>query len=150
MSWFSPPTLAVFILTLVGSVVCGLHKIVYMIMHPQDCNVLTTSGTSESQLSDWLQSFKIPERDSFTGSVQHAIDTGVVSSKARCEIVQVLRTLISMHTLYPVSEQYIAVSQKLVTKYPNLCDPVGTYGFVSVLNDSHFLGVLYTSHSNIN
>ena len=130
--------------------VYGLHKNMYMIMYPQDCNVLTTSGTSESQLSDWLQSFKIPERDSFSGSVQRAIDTGVVSSKARREIVQVLRTLISMHTLYPVSEEYIGVSQKLVTKYPNLRDPVGTNGFVSVLNDSHFLCVLYTSHSNIN
>ena len=96
--------------------VYGLHKSMYMIMYSQDCNILTTSGTSESQLSDWLQSFKIPERDSFSGSVQRAIDTGVVLSKARREIVQVLRTLISMHTLYLLSEQYIGVSQKLVTK----------------------------------
>ena len=73
-----------------GSVVYGLHKNMYMIMYSQDCNILTTS--------------------------ERAIDTGVVLSKARREIVQVLRTLISMHTLYLLSEQYIGVSQKLVTK----------------------------------
>ena len=130
-----------------GSVVIyGLHRNDYVIfVLPQDCNVLTTSGTSGSQLSDWLQSFKIPERDSFSGSVQRAIDTGVVSSKARREIVQMLRTLISMHALYPVSEQYIAVSQKLVTKYPNLRDPIGTNGFVSVPIDSLFPCSLYLS-----
>ena len=67
----------------------------------------------------------------------------MVSSKARREIVQVLRTLISMHTLYPVSEQYIAVSQKLVTKYPNLRDPIGTNGFVSVVSGSLFMCFLH-------
>lgn len=100
----------------------------------QDCNV--APDTPSSQPSDWHQSFQIPERESFSGSVQRAIDTGVISSKARREIVQVLRTLISMHTLYPVSEQYIAVSQKLVAKYPNLRDPIGTNGFVSTISDS--------------
>ena len=105
----------------------------------QDCNAPTTSQSLDRQPSDWLQSFKIPDHDTFSGSVQRAIDTGVISSKARREIVQVLRTLISMHTLYPVSEQYVAVSQKLVTKFLNLCDPIGTYGFVSVISDSSFL-----------
>ena len=63
----------------------------------------------------------------------------MISSKVRREIVQVLCTLISMHMLYTVSEQYVAVSQKLVTKFPNLHDPIGTNGFVSVISDSSFL-----------
>lgn len=118
----------------------------------QDCNLPTSTGnppqgnprtsSGNPPPSDWLSSFRIPERDSFSGSVHRAIDTGVITSKARREIVQVLRTLISMHTLYPVSEQYIAVSQKLVTKYPNLRDPIGTNGFVSVRSD--FSMSLYT------
>ena len=39
-------------------------------------------------------------------------------------------------TLHPVSEQYVTVSQKLVTKFPNLRDPIGTNGFVGVISDS--------------
>ena len=108
----------------------------FIFVFHQDCNAPSTSQSLDRQPSDWLQSFKIPDRDTFSGSVQRAIDTGVISSKARREIVQVLRTLISIHTLYPVSEQYVTVSQKLVAKFPNLRDPIGTNGFVSIISDS--------------
>lgn len=41
----------------------------------------------------WHHTFQIPDRGAFSGSVQQAIDTGVVSAKARREINQTLRTL---------------------------------------------------------
>ena len=76
-----------------------------------------------SQPADWHLHFSIPERESFSGSVQRAIDMGIVSSKARREIVQVLRTLIAMHTLYPISDHYITICQKLIAKFPKTQGP---------------------------
>ena len=86
---------------------------------------------SELSVSDWHHKFTIPEQNRFSGSVQRAIETGIISSKARREIVQVLRTMITAHTAYPTSEQYITISQKLITKFPKLTDAIGTNGFVS-------------------
>ena len=54
-----------------------------------------------------------------------------MTSKARHEIVQVLRTLMMMHTVYPTSEQYVTVCKELIAKFPKLADEVGTNGFVS-------------------
>lgn len=44
-----------------------------------------------------------------------------------------LRTLILQYTKYMTSEQYVTISQKLVAKYPNLRDRVGTNGYVSAI-----------------
>lgn len=90
---------------------------------------------SEVKLKNWHLSFEIPEKDSFSGSVQKAIETGVVVARARREIVQVVRTLVLQHTKFPTSEQYNRVCEILVTKYPNLKDD-RTGGYVShkVLN----------------
>ena len=46
---------------------------------------------------------------SFSSSVKQAIDTGVVSSKARSEVVRVLRTLVLQHTHIPNHVQYETV-----------------------------------------
>lgn len=67
---------------------------------------------------------------SFSGTVQRAIETGVVIAKARQEIVQMLRTLMLQHTKYPTSDQYTTVCQKLIIKYPKLRDTIGSNGFV--------------------
>ena len=83
------------------------------------------------QASDWHIGFQFPPKETYSWSVQKAIETGVISSKARREIVQVLRTLISRYTKYPTSDQYTIISQKLVEKFPNLRDPIGSNGFVS-------------------
>lgn len=83
------------------------------------------------QSENWHRSFKIPEKDFFSATVNKAISTGVVPSKARREIVQVLRTLMMVHTVYPTLEQYISMCKGLIEKYPNLADKVGTNGFVS-------------------
>ena len=102
----------------------------------------STLSSLSSQPADWHLHFSIPERESFSGSVQRAIDMGIVSSKARREIVQVLRTLIAMHTLYPISDHYVTICQKLIAEFPKLRDPIGTNGFVSVL----LLPKKYTFH----
>lgn len=72
--------------------------------------------------SDWHRHFSIPDACKFSESVQEAINTGVVTAKARREIIQVLRTLMITYTHYPTSEQYIVVCQNLITKYPKLRD----------------------------
>ena len=90
----------------------------------QDCHVVTAAA-------DWHHNFTIPSLESFSGSVQRAVETGVISSKARREIVQVLRTMMIAHTVYPTSDQYVSVSQRLIAKFPKLKDPIGTNGFVS-------------------
>jgi len=74
------------------------------------------------QTSDWHIRFQIPLKETYSWSVQKAVETGVI---ARKEIVQVLRTLILSYTKYPTSEQYTTISQKLVEKIPKLKDPVG-------------------------
>ena len=81
--------------------------------------------------TNWYLSFKIPQKHTFSGVVQKAVETGVVCAKARRDIVQTLRTLILHHTRYPSSEEYTTVSQKLVEQFPKLHDG-GTSGFVKV------------------
>ena len=44
-------------------------------------------------LSNWQLTFPIPEKEYFSGSVQASIKTGIVTSKARRNIIQTLRAL---------------------------------------------------------
>ena len=60
----------------------------------QDAGPSLLNGPS----SMWHHTLKIPDRSAFSGSVQKAIDTGVVSAKARREINQTLHTLALQHT----------------------------------------------------
>ena len=87
-------------------------------------------GVISGGVSMWHHTFQIPERETFSGCVQQSIDTGIVSARARREIVQMLRTLIVQHTKYPTSEQYNTVCNKLVTKFKSLKDTLGS-GHVS-------------------
>lgn len=81
--------------------------------------------------STWHLQFNIPELDTFSGAVKDAIKTGVVTSIARREIVQVLRTYITKETRYPTGEQYVTVCQKLIEKFPSLKDTEGDSPYVS-------------------
>ena len=81
--------------------------------------------------TNWHATFEIPEVEVFSDIVQEAVRSGIVTSRARREIIQMLRTLILQYTKYMTSEQYVAVCQKLVTKYPKLRDSVGSNGYVS-------------------
>ena len=79
---------------------------------------------------DWHLQFSIPELSTFSDHVKEAISSGLTTYRARREIIQVLRTYITAHTLFPKSEAYNAVCQKLVQKYPKLEDNDGQQTFV--------------------
>lgn len=82
----------------------------------------SSQDTFMTSSSEWHVNFNIPDVSAFSGCVQEAIRTGVVTAKARREINLILRTYIVAHTVYPSSEQYNTVCRKLVTKFPNLRD----------------------------
>lgn len=65
--------------------------------------------------------------------MRQSIQSGIITSKARREIVQTLRTIILQNTMYPTSEQYTAVCQKLIVKFPKLVDTLGSNGYVSII-----------------
>lgn len=93
---------------------------------------LTHAETLEtSEPTEWHLQFTIPELKSFSQHVKNAVDTGIVTARARREIVQVLHTYITAHTVYPTSEQYKTVSKKLIMKFPSLKDTEGTH-YVSI------------------
>lgn len=81
--------------------------------------------------SCWHTSFEVPDETKFSSSVQEAIQSGVIPTKARRELTQTLRTLMVQHTHQPTSEQYTTVCQKLVVKFPKLRDVIGYNGYVS-------------------
>ena len=99
--------------------------------NPTQTNITTIPPTNRLP-TNWHLSFKIPHKDTFSGVVQKAVETGVVCAKARRDIVQTLRTLILQHTRYPSSEEYTTVSRKLIEQFPKLHDG-GTSGFVSAV-----------------
>lgn len=82
---------------------------------------------------NWHLEFEIPDLSNFSGIVKEAVSTGVVTGQARREIIQVLRTYMTKHTIHPSSEHYVTVCQKLIMKYPNLQDTEGKSNFVSDL-----------------
>lgn len=84
--------------------------------------------------SEWHVDFVIPNFHTFSSHVKEATDTGIITGIARREIIQVLRTYISVHTITPNSEQYNTVCRKLVTKYPKLKDTEGDSCYVSSYN----------------
>ena len=87
---------------------------------------------------NWHLKFDIPDLNNFSGIVREAVRMGVITGQARREIIQVLRTYITKYMLYPSSEQYITVCQKLVLKYPNLQDTEGKSNFVSKMKHVMF------------
>ena len=87
---------------------------------------LTPQTLENSEPTDWQLQFAIPELKSFSQHVKSAVDTGIATGRARREIIQVLRTYMTAHTVYPMSEQYKAVCKKLITKFPSLKDEDGT------------------------
>ena len=88
-------------------------------------------GIANAATDDWHIRFTTPDLRSFSHHVKDAVTTGVITARARKEIIQVLRTYITAHTIRPTSEQYTTVCRKLVEKYPSLKDTKGTTKYVS-------------------
>ena len=80
---------------------------------------------------EWHLNFLTPHLRVFSASVHDAVKTGVIEGRARREIIHVLRTYVTAHTIQPTSEQYKAVCQALITKYPTLRDDEGKNSYVS-------------------
>ena len=53
-------------------------------IHPEN---LIKSYTAEVSLSEWHLQFRIPDVSTFSACVQDAISTGIITSKARREII---------------------------------------------------------------
>lgn len=83
--------------------------------------------------SEWHLAFVIPELRTFSDHVKEAVATGVISSRARREIIQVLRTYMTAYTVKPKSEQYKTICKKLILKFPKLEDTEGKGDYVSVM-----------------
>ena len=81
--------------------------------------------------SDWHVTFAILDLQTFSDHVREAVSTGIVTGRVRREIIQVLRTYITAHTVYPKSEQYKTVCRKLLEKFPKLEDTEGKQDYVS-------------------
>ena len=103
--------------------------------------VTYTDGCPTSNLSEWHMQFNIPDLQSFSQHVKNAVNTGVITARARREINQVLRTYMTAYTIFPTSEQYTTICKKLIEKYPSLKDTEGTtkYSFVNWLVHCLFL-----------
>jgi len=85
---------------------------------------------SSNSNAEWHTSFTIPEFKNFLQFFETAVATGVVTGRARREIVLVLHTFINAHTMFPKSEQYNTVCRKLISKYASLQDKEGSTKFV--------------------
>ena len=84
----------------------------------QESQVESENATEST--NNWHLKFEIPKFLSCNESVRKSIKTGIVSSKARRDIIQTLRTLIVQKTKFPNSVQYVTVSRKLIAKYPKV------------------------------
>ena len=87
---------------------------------------MTPQILESSEPTDWHLQFAISELKSFSQHVKSVVDTSIAIGRARRETIQVLRTYMTAHTVYPMSEQYKAVCTKLITKFPSLKDEDGT------------------------
>ena len=85
-------------------------------------------GFQPSQ-TDWAGKISIPSR--FSVETNTALTSGVLTSKARDEIVKSLSTLMLVHTMHPTSDDYNTVCSRLIKKHPVLKDHIGS-GYVSV------------------
>ena len=92
---------------------------------------LAQSSSSNAIDPEWHLKFEIPELSTFSSFVKESVKTGIVSSRARREITQFLRTYIIPNTVRPTSEHYTTVCCKLISKYPALADTEGTSRIVS-------------------
>lgn len=92
----------------------------------------STESFNTDTSSEWHISFVIPELRTFSQHVKDAVTSGIVPGRARREIVQVLRTYMTAHTIKPNSEQYNTVCKKLISKFPKLSDSKGKTKYVRI------------------
>ena len=86
--------------------------------------------------SNWVQSFCIPAR--FSKPTIRALDSGELTKSSRVEVVAAIAHQIIQETWYPKSKEYDLICEKLIAKYPNVKDSIGS-GYVSAfkIDDVH-------------
>lgn len=78
---------------------------------------------------DWADKFSLPTR--FSKATSEAIESGVLTRRARVEIHNALATLILVHTSRPDSNDRDIICRRLVTEFPALKDSSPS-GYVSL------------------
>ena len=73
----------------------------------------------------------IPTR--FSVDTMTVLKEGVLTSKARDEIITSLSTLIMVHTMRPTPDDYTTVCRRLVEKHPRLKDRTSPHYVCTVL-----------------
>ena len=69
---------------------------------------------------DWAEKISLPTR--FSKATSDAIESGVLTRRARVEIHNALATLILVHTSRPNSNDRDVICRRLVNKFPALKD----------------------------
>ena len=85
---------------------------------------------SKQPQAEWANTFAVPTR--FSVETTSTMKSGVLTAKARDEIVHSLATLIMVHKVYPSPSDYNTVLSKLIKKHPVLKDCAGS-GYVSIM-----------------
>ena len=70
---------------------------------------------SSASMSNWAEKLVVPTR--FSSNTMTAMKEGVLTSKARDEIMTSLSTLIMVHTMRPTPDDYTTVCRRLVEKH---------------------------------
>ena len=83
-----------------------------------------------SRLTNWAEKLVIPKR--FSVVTNESIKSGVLTPKARSEIVHSLATLMMVHTIRPTTDDLNIVCARLIKMYPILKDTMDN-GHVSFI-----------------
>ena len=90
--------------------------------------VLHLDTSTNRAKTDWAVNLPIPTR--FSAETMSCIESGVLTKKARGEIVHSLSILMLVHTNRPSPDDYTIVSRRMIQRYPSLKDKVDN-GYVS-------------------
>ena len=91
--------------------------------------------------SNWVESFCIPAR--FSKPTIRAVDSGELSKSSRVEVVAAIAHQIIQKTWYPKSKEYNLICEKLISKYPNVKDSIGS-GYVREFKSMMHYVLLHT------
>ena len=106
----------------------------YIIVNIQLVFPYSQSYEASSRLDpDWAEKLVLPVR--FSVATSKVLDTGLLTKKARVEIITALSTLMLVHTSRPTPRDLTIVSRRLVEKHPKLKDKVDN-GYVSLHNST--------------
>ena len=90
--------------------------------------ILSCRSIDKKPDHNWAETLALPVR--FSATTNKVLETGILTKKARVEIITSLSTLMLVHSSRPTPNDLTTVSRRLVEKHPKLRDKVDN-GFVS-------------------